>query len=123
MIKPSEKKTGKKEEKKIEKKVLNVKKNKEIDTGTKTQLPDDKQKIIDEYAQKKGDTGSPEVQVALLSHKIQNLAAHLEVNKKDNHSRRGLLKVIAKRRRIINYLQRLDVKRYKILINKLGLKK
>jgi len=102
---------------------LNVKKNKEIDTGTKTQLPDDKQKIIDEYAQKKGDTGSPEVQVALLSHKIQNLAAHLEVNKKDNHSRRGLLKVIAKRRRIINYLQRLDVKRYKILINKLGLKK
>jgi len=126
MTKPSEKKIEKKLEKKIEVKVEKVEKIKEvkvIDTGTKTQLPENKQKIIDEYAQKKGDTGSPEVQVALLSHKIQNLAAHLEINKKDNHSRRGLLKVIAKRRRIINYLQRLNVKRYKVLINKLGLKK
>ncbi|NCO88895.1 30S ribosomal protein S15 [Candidatus Roizmanbacteria bacterium CG_4_9_14_0_8_um_filter_34_12] len=126
MTKPSEKKIEKKLEKKIEVKVEKVEKIKEvkvIDTGTKTQLPENKQKIIDEYAQKKGDTGSPEVQVALLSYKIQNLAAHLEINKKDNHSRRGLLKVIAKRRRIINYLQRLNVKRYKVLINKLGLKK
>ncbi len=87
------------------------------------QLPDDKQQIIDTFAQKTGDTGSPEVQVALLTHKIQRLTSHLEENKKDNHSRRGLLKVIAKRRRILNYLQKLDEARYKELIEKLGLKK
>lgn len=91
--------------------------------GKKVVLPDDKDKIIEEFAQKKGDTGSPEVQVALLTHKITKLAEHLEINKKDNHSRRGLLKVIAKRRRILNYLQKLDDKRYKKLIAKLGLKK
>jgi small subunit ribosomal protein S15 len=86
-------------------------------------LPDDKLKIIEKFAQKKGDTGSPEVQVALLTHKIQKLVKHLEENKKDNHSRRGLLKVVAKRRRILNYLQKLDEKRYKKLIKELGLKK
>ncbi|MBI2641142.1 30S ribosomal protein S15 [Candidatus Roizmanbacteria bacterium] len=86
-------------------------------------LPDDKQKIIEEFSQKKGDTGSPEVQVALLSHKIDRLVEHLDENKKDNHSRRGLLKVIAKRRRILNYLEKLDEKRYKKLIGKLDLKK
>lgn len=84
---------------------------------------DDKQKIIEKFGQKKGDTGSPEVQAALLSHKIDKLAEHLEINKKDNHSRRGLLKVIAKRRRILNYLQKLDEKRYKKLIKEIGLKK
>ncbi|PIT89301.1 MAG: 30S ribosomal protein S15 [Candidatus Levybacteria bacterium CG10_big_fil_rev_8_21_14_0_10_36_7] len=86
-------------------------------------LPESKQDIIESFSQKKGDTGSPEVQVALLSFKIQRLSNHLEENKKDNHSRRGLLKVIAKRRRILNYLQKLDEKRYKELIKKLGLKK
>lgn len=86
-------------------------------------LPDDKQKIIEMFAQKKGDTGSPEVQVALLTYKINKLVKHLEANKKDNHSRRGLLKVIAKRRRILNYLQKLNEERYKKLIKKLGLKK
>ncbi|PIV09685.1 30S ribosomal protein S15 [Candidatus Roizmanbacteria bacterium CG02_land_8_20_14_3_00_36_15] len=86
-------------------------------------LPDDKQKIIEKFAQKKGDTGSPEVQVALLSYKIKNLVDHLDKNKKDNHSRRGLLKVIAKRRRILSYLEKLDEKRYKKLIKELGLKK
>lgn len=86
-------------------------------------LPDDKQKVIEMFAQKKGDTGSPEVQVALLTQKINKLTEHLEENKKDNHSRRGLLKVISKRRRILNYLQKLDEKRYKSLILKLGLKK
>lgn len=86
-------------------------------------LPDDKQKIIELFAQHPGDTGSPEVQVALLTKKIQRLTKHLEENKKDNHSRRGLLKVIAKRRRILHYLQRLDEKRYKKLIKKIGLKK
>lgn len=89
----------------------------------KSNLEDDKQKIIDKFGQKKGDTGSPEVQVALLSLKIDKLAEHLEINKKDNHSRRGLLKVIAKRRRILNYLQKLDEKRYKTLIKEIGLKK
>jgi len=86
-------------------------------------LPDDKQKIIESFSQKKGDTGSPEVQIALLTHKIDKLIGHLDINKKDNHSRRGLLKVIAKRRRILNYLLGLDEKRYKKLITKLGLKK
>ncbi|MCX7881547.1 MAG: 30S ribosomal protein S15 [Patescibacteria group bacterium] len=86
-------------------------------------LPDDKQKIIEKFAQKKGDTGSPEVQVALLTHKINKLVTHLEENKKDNHSRRGLLKVIAKRRRILNYLQKIDEKRYKKLVKELGMKK
>ena len=88
-----------------------------------TKLPDDKQKIIEKFAQGKGDTGSPEVQAALLSHKIEKLTEHLDINKKDNHSRRGLLKVIAKRRRILNYLQKLDEKRYKKLIKDLALKK
>lgn len=85
--------------------------------------PEDKQQIIESFAQGKGDTGSPEVQVALLSFKIGRLTGHLEENKKDNHSRRGLLKVIAKRRRILNYLQDLDKDRYKGLIERLGLKK
>lgn len=88
-----------------------------------TNLPDDKQKLIESFAQHKGDTGSPEVQIALLSQKIIKLTGHLEENKKDNHSRRGLLKVIAKRRRILNYLQKLDEKRYKKLIKAIGLKK
>ncbi len=86
-------------------------------------LSDDKKQIIDQFSQHKGDTGSPEVQVALLSQKIQKLASHLELNKKDNHSRRGLLKVIAKRRRILGYLTKLDEKRYQKLIGELDLKK
>lgn len=86
-------------------------------------LPTNKQEIIGKFAQHKGDTGSPEVQVALLSFKIDRLSEHLEENKKDNHSRRGLLKIVAKRRRILNYLQKLDDKRYKKLIEQLGLKK
>ena len=86
-------------------------------------LPDDKQKIIEMFARHKGDTGSPEVQIALLTKKIENLVKHLEVNKKDNHSRRGLLKVISKRRRLLTYLKQLDEERYKILIAKLGLRK
>lgn len=105
---------------KVTKKETKEKKEEKV---TKVVLPDDKNKIIEDFAQKKGDTGSPEVQVALLTHKITKLAEHLEINKKDNHSRRGLLKVIAKRRRILNYLQKLDEKRYKKLIAKLGLKK
>ena len=86
-------------------------------------LPEDKHKIIESFAQHKGDTGSPEVQVALLSHKIERLVEHLDENKKDNHSRRGLLKIVAKRRRILNYLHKLDGGRYKKLTENLGLKK
>ena len=86
-------------------------------------LPDNKQELIDLFAQKKGDTGSPEVQVALLTKKIQKLTDHLQINKKDNHSRRGLFKVISKRRRILNYLANLDNKRYKVLLKRLELKK
>lgn len=86
-------------------------------------LPESKQDLINDFAQKKGDTGSPEVQVALLTFKILKLTEHLGENKKDNHSRRGLLKVIAKRRRILNYLHSLSEDRYKGLIKKLDLKK
>ena len=96
---------------------------KKVEETEQQTLPDSKQGIIDLFAQKTGDTGSPEVQVALLTYKIHKLTSHLEGNKKDNHSRRGLLKVIAKRRRIMNYLQKLDEKRYKELLKKLGLKK
>lgn len=86
-------------------------------------LIEDKQGIIKKFAQRKGDTGSPEVQGALLSYKITRLISHLDENKKDNHSRRGLLKIVAKRRRILNYLQKLDSKRYKKLLGDLDLKK
>lgn len=123
------KKTAKpaKEEKKLksakEEKVVKVTA-KAVEEDSKTvNLPEDKEKVIEKFAQRKGDTGSPEVQVALLTHKIEKLSGHLDINKKDNHSRRGLLKVIAKRRRILNYLQKLDEKRYKKLIKELSLKK
>lgn len=82
-----------------------------------------KDKVIKSYAVGKGDTGSPEVQIALLSERIKNLTKHLEENPKDNHSRKGLLGLISKRRRLLIYLQDKDVKRYKELIKKLGLKK
>lgn len=82
-----------------------------------------KQDLINEFATKNGDTGSPEVQVALATHKILNLTLHLEQNPKDNHSRRGLLKVISKRRRILNYLNEKDTDRYKALIKKVQLTK
>ena len=111
-----------KKEKKETKKKIVVKKA-EVKSKKTVDLVDDKNKIIEKFAQRKGDTGSPEVQIALLSHKITKLTEHLDVNKKDNHSRRGLLKVIAKRRRILNYLQGLDDKRYKKLIKEIGLKK
>ncbi|HLL61321.1 MAG TPA: 30S ribosomal protein S15 [Candidatus Nitrosocosmicus sp.] len=87
------------------------------------EITHDKQGVISQFALKDGDTGSPEVQVAILSQKIINLADHLGKNPKDNHSRRGLLKVVAKRRRILNYLEKKDENRYKDLTSKLGLKK
>lgn len=82
-----------------------------------------KQSIIKKFATTKGDTGSPEVQVALLSEKIVKLTDHLKSHKKDNHSRRGLIGLISKRRRLLSYLQKKDVARYKDLVKKLNLAK
>lgn len=84
---------------------------------------DVKQKIIKDFATKDGDTGSPEVQVALLTNQVNELTEHLKKHKKDNHSRKGLLKMVAKRRRLLNFLQRKDEKRYKDLIKRLELNK
>lgn len=84
---------------------------------------DSKQEVIKKFAQGKGDTGSPEVQVALLTEKITKLTEHLKAHKKDNHSRRGLLSMVNKRRRLLFYLQKKDLKRYQSLIKKLGLSK
>lgn len=95
----------------------------EAGTAAKDLASASKQHIIEQYATKDGDTGSPEVQIALSTQKIFNLSQHLTENPKDNHSRRGLLKIIAKRRRILHYLQDKDGVRYKGLIKKLGLKK
>jgi len=82
-----------------------------------------KQAIIKEYATKEGDTGSPEVQVAILTARINELNEHLADHKKDFHSRRGLLKMVGKRRNLLNYLKELDIERYRTLIARLGLRK
>jgi small subunit ribosomal protein S15 len=82
-----------------------------------------KEEIMKKYATKAGDTGSPEVQVALLTEKINQLTEHLKGHKKDNHSRRGLLKMVSKRRRLLRYLMTKDEVRYRELINKIGLSK
>ncbi len=79
--------------------------------------------IITEYATKEGDTGSPEVQVAILTARINELNEHLQSNKKDFHSRRGLLKMVGKRRNLLNYLKEKDIERYRSLIQRLGLRK
>jgi small subunit ribosomal protein S15 len=84
---------------------------------------DKKQGIIDKYKQNGNDTGSPEVQIALLSHRIGNLADHLKENAKDNHSRRGLLGMISKRRRMLKYIQSKSEDRYSDIIKSVGLKK
>ena len=82
-----------------------------------------KQEIINEYKRDAADTGSAEVQVALLTERINELTEHLKVHKKDNHSRRGLLKMVGKRRNLLNYLAKKDVQRYRDIIEKLGLRK
>lgn len=84
---------------------------------------DDKKKIIKEFAIKSGDTGSPEVQIALLSYKIEKLVEHLKTNPKDDHSRRGLLGIVSKRRRLLAYLQKKAQARYKEVVKKLKLSK
>ncbi|WP_194608528.1 30S ribosomal protein S15 [Clostridium vitabionis] len=82
-----------------------------------------KQQIIAEYGRKAGDTGSPEVQIALLTERIKELTAHLQANKKDHHSRRGLLKMVGKRRGLLDYLKKSDLESYRSLIEKLDLRK
>jgi len=84
---------------------------------------EEKKKILKEFAQHQGDTGSPEVQIALLSERIKRLTEHLKDHKQDVHSRRGLLQMINKRRRILIYLTRKDPDRYKTILDKVGLKK
>jgi len=83
----------------------------------------DKQKIIDEFKTHQGDTGSPEVQVALLSERIKKVTSHLKDNRQDIHSRRGLLSMVNKRRRLLNYLSKHNNDRFRKLIGKLGLAK
>ena len=82
-----------------------------------------KQQIINEYRWDEKDTGSSEVQIALLTERINELTEHLKVHKKDNHSRRGLLKMVGKRRNLLNYLVKKDVNRYRAIVEKLGLRK
>ena len=88
-----------------------------------TLLKDEKQKIISEHARTESDTGSPEVQVAVLSRRIAELTEHLKAHPKDHHSRRGLLRMVGRRRRLLGYLRREDVDRYRELIAKLGLRR
>ncbi len=85
--------------------------------------PERKAELIKEYATTEGDTGSPEVQVAVLTERIRNLTEHFRTHKKDNHSRRGLLKLVSQRRKLLDYLKRKDDARYADLIKRLGLRR
>lgn len=82
-----------------------------------------KQELIGSYKKHDDDTGSPEVQIAILTERISNLTEHFKVNKKDHHSRRGLLKLVGQRRRLLDYLKNKDINRYRELISKLGIRK
>ena len=86
-------------------------------------LKNEKQAIIEQYATHEGDTGSPEVQIALLTYRIKNLTEHLKGNHKDHHSRRGLQKMVGHRRNLLGYLQKTDIERYRAIVEKLGLRK
>ena len=86
-------------------------------------LKEEKNAIIKEDAQHEGDTGSPEVQIALLTKRINDLTEHLKTHKKDHHSRRGLLKMVGQRRNLLNYLTKVDIERYRAIIAKLGIRK
>ena len=85
--------------------------------------PEKKQEIIAAYATKEGDTGSPEVQIALLTARINALTEHMKTNKKDFHSNRGLLKMVGHRRNLLAYLKDVDIERYRAIVEKLGLRK
>lgn len=84
---------------------------------------DDKKKLIDQFKLHETDTGSPEVQVGLLTHRISYLTEHLKIHKKDHHSRRGLLMLVGRRRRLLNYVKHKNISRYRAIIGTLGLKK
>jgi small subunit ribosomal protein S15 len=84
---------------------------------------EDKQRLMKEYATKEGDTGSPEVQVAILTSRITTLTEHFKTHKKDNHSRRGLLKLVAQRRKLLDYLRGKEEARYRTLIERLGIRR
>jgi len=84
---------------------------------------DTKKKIIADYAVAEGDTGSPEVQIALLSHRIAHLTEHLKEHKHDHHTRRGLLLLVGRRRRLLNYMQKEDINRYRSIVERLGLRR
>ena len=86
-------------------------------------LANEKTEIMQQYAIHEGDTGSPEVQIAVLSKRINDLTEHLKEHKKDHHSRRGLLKMVGHRRNLLNYLQKKDINRYRAIVEKLGLRK
>lgn len=86
-------------------------------------LKEQKQAIINEYKTHEGDTGSPEVQIAILTYRINHLTEHLKINKKDHHSRRGLLQMVGHRRNLLNYLMKKDIERYRTVIEKLGIRK
>ena len=86
-------------------------------------LKDEKQAIIKEYATCEGDTGSPEVQIAILTKRIADLTEHLKTHQNDHHSRRGLFKMVGRRRNLLNYLQKKDIERYRAIIAKLGIRK
>jgi len=83
---------------------------------------EEKKDVIAKHAQKKGDTGSPEVQIAILTTRIESLKGHLNEHKKDNHSRRGILLMVAKRRKLLNYLKKKDASRYDAIVKKLKLR-
>ena len=91
--------------------------------GEKIMTQEQKTAIIKEYAAHEGDTGSPEVQIAVLTHRINELTEHLKVHQKDHHSRRGLLKMVGHRRNLLAYLQKCDIERYRSIIKKLGIRK
>ena len=84
---------------------------------------EEKTELIKTYAIKEGDTGSPEVQIALLTHRINHLNEHLKIHKKDHHSRRGLLMMVGQRRGLLNYLMKVDIERYRAIVSKLNLRK
>ena len=86
-------------------------------------LKSEKTEIIKKYARHEGDTGSPEVQIAVLTKRIIDLTEHLRSNKKDHHSRRGLLKMVGQRRSLLNYLTKIDIERYRAIIAELGIRK
>ena len=91
-----------------------------MSTGTDAET---KKRIIADYGLTEGDTGSPEVQVALLSHRIAHLTDHLKQHKHDHHTRRGLLLLVGRRRRLLNYMQKQDINRYRAIIERLGLRR